>query len=241
MRCIGIDLAWGERATTAVVALEGDAVLDWRDALGADDEILAFVDSLDDGGPLLIGIDAPTCVPNESGRRPVDGLLSRAMRRWDAGPHPANRRLLSRADGSVRGERLVDALTESNIHHTPAHGVYRACFEVYPHPAHVALFGLEKTLKYKAKSGRTRADRNAAFVRYADLLHTLPLNLPGWTCRDPATMTVSALKRHEDALDALTCAYIARLHGLRQTYIAGDEASGHTVFSSVARDAGDAS
>lgn len=223
---IGIDLAWGAKNTTAVAALVGDAdgvrLVAFAEALGSDADILDFVAAQDNGGGLLIGIDAPTLVPNESGKRSCEAILSRCLRRVEAGPHPANRRLLSGADGTIRGERLVANLAERGIAHTPyledLPEPLRAVFEVFPHPAHVALFGLEKTLKYKTKPGRTLEMRHAVFRRYAALLHSLadaapslilPPETSAWIDRDPAQLRPAALKRHEDALDALTCAYIA--------------------------------
>ena len=246
---IGIDLAWGAKNTTAAVALRGDATaaafLAVSEALTDDAEILAFVAAHDDGGAMIIAIDAPTRVPNESGRRPCEAILSRCMRRAEAGPHPANRRLLSGADGIIRGERLVAALESQGIKHTPylemSPAPVRAAFEAFPHPAHIALFALEKTLKYKAKPGRTAEGRHIVLRQYADLLRSLtaadpPLHLSeetaDWMLRDPATLKSAALKRHEDALDALTCAYIALYRhrwGDDRCPVVGDLESGYIV------------
>jgi predicted RNase H-like nuclease len=267
MRYIGIDLAWGTKNTTAAVVLEGaDAnpttnangvkgakLTAYADALTDDDSILAFVAAHDDGGGLLVAIDAPTWVPNETGRRPCEALLAQQMRRYDAGPHPANRTLLAAPDGTIRGERLVVALEKQGIAHTPyflplsldtQHPTLntspRACFEVFPHPAHVVLFGLEKTLKYKAKKGGDAASRQAAFRRYAELLGTLqnadpPLEIPpqfDLLRRDPAALMPRDLKRHEDTLDALTCAYVALYRhrwGDERTTVLGDLTNGYIV------------
>jgi predicted RNase H-like nuclease len=228
-RYIGIDLAWGGRTTTAAVVLEGvnenprdgARYVDMVDDLTDDDSIIAFIRSQDGGENILVGIDAPTVVPNATGRRPCEAVLARCLRRQEAGPHPANRGLLAR-DGSVRGERLVARLEEYGILHTPyvsiVPGITRAVFEVFPHPAHIALFGLERTLKYKAKPDRTREQRLSAYRRYTHLLEGLreadpPLLLPQhatfWLRRDPSKLGTAALKRHEDALDAITCAYVA--------------------------------
>ena len=194
MKYIGIDLAWGSKNTTAAVVLDGDllrgaTLTAAADALLTDAEILAFVDANDSGDGLLVAIDAPTIVPNATGRRPCEAILSRCMAKAQAGPHPANRTLLSGTDGTVRGERIAAALAGRGLPQTPylrslpADKPLRAAFEVFPHPAHVALFGLEKTLKYKAKPKRTAETRHAEYRRYADLLFSLrgadpPLFLP---------------------------------------------------------------
>jgi predicted RNase H-like nuclease len=254
MLYVGIDLAWGEKNTTAVVILSGSndikagaSLLAVEEALSTDSDILDFLKthekSADDG--LLIGIDAPTLVPNNTGKRPCETILSSCLRRQEAGPHPANRTLLSGVDGTVRGERLVVALEEMGVVHTPYLNQLphppRAVFEVFPHPAHIALFGLEKTIKYKAKPGRTRetrVDEYRRYVRYLEGLATadppliLPENTDAWHRQDPALLRPGALKRYEDALDALTCAYVALYRyrwGDARCPVVGNMTSGYIV------------
>lgn len=249
MRYVGIDLAWGNRNTTAVFALEavpdGAKYYAHADALTDDASITDFVAGCDDGKGLLIAIDAPTVVPNETGRRPCEAVLSRCLRVQEAGPHPANRTLLAGADGTVRGERLVERLVQQlGVVHTPyvTGNEPRAVFEAFPHPAHIALFDLPKTLKYKKKPGRDREYRDGEFRRYAALLAGLAAADPRLSLtpdsfpqlwRDPSELSTEvALKRYEDMLDALTCAYIAayhhRWHGTRSVVI-GDLDSGYIV------------
>jgi predicted RNase H-like nuclease len=164
----------GNRNRTAAIALcsaaSGLEYLAHADNLTDNESIADFVGACDNDGGLVVAVDAPTCVPNETGRRPCEAILSRCMRAYNAGPHPANRTLLSNPDGNIRGETLVALLGERlGIAHTP-HLVGespRAVFEAFPHPAHVALFDLAKTLKYKKKTGRHRASRDAEFRRTA--------------------------------------------------------------------------
>lgn len=252
VRYMGIDLAWGSRNTSAVVVLEGDpnrgaTLLAAAEALGGDDEILAFVDRWDTGGGALIALDAPTIVPNETGRRPCETILSRCLAKAQAGAHPANRTLLAGPDGTVRGERIAAALAAQGFPQTPflntlaADKPPRAAFEVFPHPAHVALFGLDKTLKYKAKPKRTVETRHAEFRRYAAFLAALrhadpPLFLPEdsdfQVGRDTTALLPAALKRHEDTLDALTCAYVALYRhrwGDERCSVVGDLEAGFIV------------
>jgi predicted RNase H-like nuclease len=77
---------------------------------------------------------------------------------------------------------------------------------------------LERTLKYKAKPGRTRETRQIEYRRYAAFLMELgdadpPLFLPVdaqfQVERETADLKPAARKRYEDTLDALTCAYVA--------------------------------
>lgn len=249
MRYIGIDLAWGTRSTTAAVVLTGDttgvAYHAHVDALTNNEAIMDFVQTHggEPGAGLLVAIDAPTLVLNATGRRPCEAFLSRHLRKQEAGAHPANRTLLSDENGEVRGEALVALLeTRLAITHTPHFDrlglAPRAAFEVFPHPAHIALFGIEKTLKYKKKPGRDRDYRNEEFRRYIAFLLALnaadpPLNVPPDFLPDPITfVTEAALKRYEDRLDALTCAYVAAYHHRHhadRSIVIGDMETGYIV------------
>jgi predicted RNase H-like nuclease len=226
---------------------QGAVLLAFADALLTDDEILAFVAANDTGEGLLVAIDAPTIVPNSTGRRPCEAILSRCMAKAQAGPHPANRTLLTGTDGTIRGERIANALAAQSIPQTPyltglpIDKPRRAAFEVFPHPAHIALFGLEKTLKYKAKPKRTGETRLAEFRRYIDCLSALrfadpplafPTEGPLFLEQEITTLKSAALKRYEDTLDALTCAYIALYYhrwGKAKCAILGDLETGFIV------------
>ncbi len=245
MRYIGIDLAWGTRNTTAAVALSGDAsgvsYHAHADALTDNDAIADFVQVCDNGDGLLIAVDAPTLVPNLTGRRLCEAILSRALRKQEAGAHPANRSLLADANGAVRGEMLTTLLeARLGVSHTPylTGNAPRAVFEVFPHPAHIALFGLEKTLKYKRKAGRDRAFRNGEFARYVSFLSALSVADPAlylpddWLVSTESLPTEVALKRYEDRLDALTCAYVAAYHYRwqdKKSVVIGDLTDGYIV------------
>lgn len=252
MLFLGLDLAWGKTNSSGGVVLKAQAgepatVQDVQEALGDDESILAWVDTWDAAagrGGLLLGVDAPLLVPNETGKRPCEAEVGRRFAKFQAGAHPANRTLFR---GYVRGEDLVRRLDERGIvHHphldAPQDGALRRVMEVFPHPAHVLLFGLAKTLKYKAKTGRTLQSRWAAFAEYGSLLrglqaHPPPLRLPAdWPPTDVTGVTGGALKRLEDGLDALTCAYVVYYywwHGPRGGEVIGDMTHGYIVVPRV--------
>src|SRR5262249_34675872 len=155
---------WSPRNPTGAAVIQGDlapsglsGTLIETALLGDLEQIVAYVAQHAGDGPALVAVDAPLWVPNATGRRPAEALLSQVFQRYDAGPHPANRGLPAFRNG-VRGEQLVEALAAHGIAHDRATieaGVAaRQVVEVYPHPAMVALFDLDKTLKYKAKPNR---------------------------------------------------------------------------------------
>lgn len=246
---VGIDLAWSARNATGIAALrwsESDHIarlIDCRLAR-SDEDILAAVKSVDNPN-IVVAIDAPTVVPNAEGRRPADTKISAAFRRFHAGAYPANRRLLANHQGDqVRGEVIAQRLeSELQIIHraeinprTPM----RQCFEAFPHPAMVVLFQLDRTLPYKARAARSLADRLTAFAQYHRLIRdqltalepAILLTDSLATLLDDLPHTPTALKRHEDQLDALLCAYIALYYwywGAEHCHIFGNFREGYTV------------
>jgi predicted RNase H-like nuclease len=162
--------------------------------------------------PLLIAIDAPLHVPNVTGKRLGDALISKVFGKYGAGAHPANRTLLSKYNGGVlRGERLIAQLAALNVQHTPyliAQGAVRCAFEVYPHAAMIGLFKLPHALRYKRKSGLSRADQEAAWQAYARHLRAIAAAVPPLKLPEPL-LEAAWCKAEEDKRDAVLCAYIA--------------------------------
>ena len=250
MLFLGLDLAWGAKNTSGGCVLScspsiGDKgiVLDITETLGDDDEIVAWVRRWNgEAGAegLLLGVDAPLVVPNRTGKRPCEAEIGRRFARFQAGAHPANRTIFR---DNVRGERLVARLAEEGILDNPYLDLprqvgRRQMMEVFPHPAHIVLFGLARTLKYKAKPGRDYPSRWAAMNEYSRHLreltaHDPPLELPpDWPPADTTGRIAGALKRLEDGMDALTCAYIVYWywwHGPAGAEVMGDLTDGYIV------------
>ena len=217
---IGIDLAWSERNPSGAAVIRDGRLFAHTGSLGRTSEIVDFVgEHVSRRQGSIVAVDAPLRVPNETGSRVCDQTLSRDWRRFHAGAYPASRQLLAR-DGVVRGEALTAALTERfkfiETDVIPQQTKARLVCEVYPHPALISLFGLERILKYKRGRGRTYEERWQEFERYRSLLRGLrkanpPLRgtkqfLKG---TDVVGLRGAALQAYEDSLDALTCAYIA--------------------------------
>jgi histidinol-phosphate phosphatase family protein len=236
MRFVGIDLAWSPRNRSGGVVLsqEGKTVRA-TGSLGDDDEVLDFaVKVIPAGQPGLVAIDAPLAVPNESGGRPCDRQVAAVFGRFEAAPYPANRRNLSRY-GGLRAESIRQRLQQLGFRHDPlvTHRIpTRQVIEVFPHPATVSLFHLDRTLKYKARRGRGYPLRWRELGRLRERLRSLadgnpPLYLPPDIAQTPVEgLRGKAFKEAEDLLDAVICAYSALYawhHGPRGHAIYGPE------------------
>jgi histidinol-phosphate phosphatase family protein len=242
VRFAGIDLAWSPRNRSGGVVLsETGQVLAASATLGDDEAVLDFItQGVPNGAPGLVAIDAPLTVPNETGGRPCDRQVAAIFRRFEAAPYLANRRNLSRY-GGLRAEALRQRLQFLGFGRHPyirRQQPARQVVEVFPHPATVSLFGLERTLKYKARSGRSYSLRWRELTRLRDSLASLanaapPLKLPS----DLARMRIEGLrgsrfKETEDLLDAMVCAYSASYawhHGPRGYAVYGDADEGHIL------------
>ena len=232
MYFVGVDLAWGQRNPTGVAVLDDAGRLQHVGAAGADDDVLAHLAPYTDG-PCVVAIDAPLVVTNPAGTRPCETALNRDFRRFDAGAHPANTSLAWFADGG-RGARLCRAL---GLDLDPRSPSPRRALEVYPHAAAVVLFGLDRVLKYKHKQGRDFAGLQSELLRLVRLIETLPdldVDYPEWqrlTASVRAAVRKSELRRAEDPIDAVLCAYVARfatMHPERVT-VYGEPATGCIV------------
>ena len=240
----GIDLAWARRNPTGVAVVDSGGDLVCVGAVRGDDEILATVHPYV-RGDCLVAFDAPLVVNNPTGQRPAETALNRDFRRFEAGAHPCNTGKPEFAAGPRAGH-LAAAL---GLDLDPRSSVTRRAIEVYPHAATVALFRLERTLKYKAKPGRTVDRLKSELLLLMDGLERLaqapiPLRVAahdGWlTLRRAVTAAQrkSELRRAEDPVDAVVCAYVA-LYAQRcpdQVTIYGDLDTGYIVTPSLPAD-----
>ncbi|HSR33253.1 MAG TPA: DUF429 domain-containing protein [Anaerolineae bacterium] len=242
MRFIGVDLAWSPRNPSggAILSDTGE-LLTSTGLLGDDDAILEFITTaIPSNAQGLVAIDAPLAVPNESGGRPCDRQVAAIFGRFEAAPYPANRQNLA-TYGGLRAETIRERLQLLGFRHDPSiimQGRTRQVIEVFPHPATVSLFHLDRTLKYKARSKRDYTLRWHELTRLRDNLLSLanaipPLRLPS----SMATMRIEglrgkSLKEAEDLLDALVCAYSALYawyHGPQGYGVYGNADEGHIL------------
>ncbi|MBI3757425.1 MAG: DUF429 domain-containing protein [Deltaproteobacteria bacterium] len=245
---IGVDLAWSSRNPTGLAALRwhGDIaslIEPLPEALVYTDyEIASYVKQVAATGGVVVAIDAPLIVPNQTGRRLGEAELNSVFARSHAGAHPANReRLAGYNNGTVRGEDVLAQLHTLSIRHDPfltPRTQTRQAFEVYPHPAMVVLFHLDKVLKYKAKPRILHDERLAAFRQYQHHLFNLRNIVPALALPEALLSEThlakkgKALKAYEDQLDAVFCAYLALYYwwwGAERCRIFGDVENGYIV------------
>lgn len=242
MYFVGVDLAWGERSPTGVAAVDDDGALRHVDVAASDEDVLAQLSPYV-SGDCVVAIDAPLVVTNPSGNRPCESALNRDFRRFDAGAHPANTGLAWFADGG-RGARLCSAL---DLDLDPRADSRRRAMEVYPHAASIVLFGLSKTLKYKQKRGRDVTQIRSELLRLIGFIEDLATASPSLdvaACRQWAALAAavgtatrkSELRRAEDPIDAVLCAYIARYaaHRPDDVTVYGDAFTGCIVTPGLA-------
>jgi predicted RNase H-like nuclease len=217
---IGIDMAWkinGNHSGVAVmigdeneVTLKGVSVnVDTMEGVVDFVRPHAAVDT-------VIAIDAPLVVKNESGQRPCEREIGRTFGRYHASCHTSN---LGRPYAKT-GMCLVGELRKLGFRHDfdLAQAKQRAgrwVLEVYPHPAMVRLFGLGKIIPYKKGSvveRRVGLDKLRCYLGdLGDGSRGLVMSavLAELLARDLEQMRGADLKKYEDTLDAVFCAYLA--------------------------------
>jgi len=242
MYFVGLDLAWGEKNQSGVAVVDPDGRLlhigGAQDDASITSAIAPFIRD-----ECLVAIDAPLIVRNPTGRRPCEAALNRDFQRFDAGARPAFTGKPEFA-GMPRGARLAQALGLDIDPDSPA---TRRAIEVYPHPATVALFGLDRTLKYKR--GEVE-DRRRELLRLMTLIEGLEEATPrlrvnhnvAWVelrNRVSAATRQMQLDRDEDPVDAVMCAYVALYRSRRpeDVTVYGDLATGYIVTPTLPGDA----
>jgi predicted RNase H-like nuclease/ppGpp synthetase/RelA/SpoT-type nucleotidyltranferase len=234
---VGLDLAWGERKPTGVAVVDDEGGLVHLSAQTDDDSILGSITPFvaDD---CVAGIDAPLIVTNPTGNRPCEAALNRDFRAFQSGAHPSNTGKPEFADGT-RGGRLAAAL---DLDLDPFSARPRRALEVYPHAASVALFRLGRTLKYKAKPGRNVEKLRSELLTLMDLIEGLQdrdvalrvAHHDDWRRLRRAAETAtrkSELRRVEDPVDSVLCAYVARysVHRPDDVTVYGDADTGYIL------------
>jgi predicted RNase H-like nuclease len=236
MKFLGIDLGWTSGASGLCCLVWQDGQLHLQ-ALHRELAIADILDWVDHHAPgseaAMIAVDAPTLIPNQSGMRVPDRLAHQYFGRYHAGCYPANL-------GHTFAQRTVGfglSLEQRGFVHAPvltAQQPGRYQIEVFPHPAMVSLFGLDRILKYKKGTLAERRPELAKLRQYS--LDRLPKLEPRLILSETALPEIPlkglALKAVEDRLDSLICAYVAAhwwYWGLTRNWVLGDRDTGYIV------------
>lgn len=184
------------------------------------------------GQPIeLVTVDMPVANISFTTRRPADQGISRAFGRYKCSTHSPS----AMRPGAI-GRMVSEGFQEHGYEvatTATAVGASMKLLEVYPHTALLRLLNVDERFQYKAgKSlnywpGRSPRNRIALLLENFQTIITvlgkhiddivLPLPTP------TEVITLTSLKRYEDAIDALICAWvgICYLNGTAEPY--GDE------------------
>lgn len=248
MKFIGIDFGWMSGAS-------GLCCLNWQNGElelldlnrhSTIEDILGWIDEWAPAPePAIVAADAPTLIPNAIGMRLPDKLTHKYFGRYHAGCYPAN--LSSRFAERTVGLGL--SLETRGFVHAPViepRRNERYQIEVFPHPAIVNLFGLDRILKYKKGRLSERRLELAKLQHY--IVNILPVLEPKLDVLKPqgaqkkqpldilcnlSALSGSNLKDIEDRLDALICAYVGAhwwYWGLERNLVLGDRTTGYIVI-----------
>lgn len=234
---VGVDLAWGNRNPDGFcISWFGDGLDEIPSILSCgtasdDVDLFEWINVVSSADQILVMVDAPLICVNEHGMRPVDRECNRLYRKFEAGCHPVNLNLCSRPLQVAEHLRRLDFAITADLGKSN-----RIATEVYPHPAMIRLFGLEKTIKYKRGLVATKRKE---FSRYQDHLGAfLQREIPwfGDRANFGSVLTDSWTKPNEDKLDAVLCFLIGYWHlkyNGERSEILGDDETGHMLIPKV--------
>ena len=161
----------------------------------------------------VVAVDMPLSFERITKRREADRAISRMFGGMGCGTHSPS----ATRPGGI-SDNLRESLDSLGYGLAVSKPDASTVVEVYPHPALLCLLDRDYRVPYKVAKSRKywpgmslhqRADRLVAEFRYiyeglTETIRAIPEFLPAL----PYEGTLSSLKRHEDALDALICAWV---------------------------------
>ncbi len=208
---VGIDLAWGDKKPDGLCLIRADrnsAEIVETALTQGDDALSQWLKTrIPAGEPALLAVDAPLIAPNPTGCRPVDRQISVDFGKYHAACHSANSKRCARPLRVSNLLRLDGFSIDFDLRNDS-----RMAAEVYPHPAMIRLFEIEKIVKYK--KGLVAAKRQE-FARLQELIRaclkrSFPKIIVASTVK--TLLEASWSKGGEDQTDALFCAMIGYRH-----------------------------
>lgn len=161
----------------------------------------------------VVALDLPLARGPITGRREADQAVSRAFGAKGCGTHSPSTTRPGRVSETMRSGLEAAGFRLAT---DPGDPRSRAILEVYPHTALLSLLGANRRIPYKASKARsywpdaTPASRRVRLLdQWRSIVAALrdrvevALDLP----RSPSSF--ASMKRYEDAIDSLLCAWVA--------------------------------
>ena len=223
MIVLGIDAAWTSHHASGVAVVTGSRGA-WRCRVAASsyadffryagcDGLLQATEAIAGARPDVIAVDMPLARLPITSRRPCDNMLSSAFGARGCGVHSS-----TPARPGIVSEALMSELRRAGYELAVAGSSPGSLqiLEVYPHAALLCLLKANYRVPYKVgrmrqywphaepseRLQKLRAELRRILVGLRPHLSDLTLRLP------PASARPSELKRFEDALDGVICAWI---------------------------------
>lgn len=242
---VGFDSAWTDRDPGGIAwaTFEQDRLL----ALPAPEPV-RFEDAAriierlrDECQYVLVAIDQPTLVPNETGMRPVERVAASLISKLRGGVQPANRGKRDRVKREMFGPdapiwkflNRIGARENPPAARTATHGLH--LMEVYPALALPALepeiMKRERRACYNPNKKFSLSDWRlvaSTVQRHAGALRLAPLS--GWA--GEVARLAAPTKRDQDRLDAAVCLLVAlywRRAPRNRSVVIGDSRTGYMV------------
>jgi len=232
-RCIALAPSY-----EAFISLSNGSDVDWNAPRfnGGMPEINSLLDAASRLGGVhvdLVTIDMPVATVKITGRRQADDCISKEYGGRGCGTHTPS---------SMRPGKIGKYITEqfeaagySIATKTELPGRTMRLVEVYPHPALLTLLGSEYRIPYKVAKSLRYWPKTTTVQRIEKLLNEfqtiigtlarifgpIPLRLP----QAVEVPSLATLKRYEDAIDALLCAWVGICYLEGKAIAFGDETS----------------
>ena len=219
MKIIGIDLAWQSENNTTALAIGNLTsnslhISRIHESLNSLDDIIETIKNEDDVQGL--SIDAPLIINNATGQRACERELGQEYGGRKASCHTSNTTLYPNAASTT----LSNYLSDDKFKPLGSPKSEKWQIECYPHPALIEIFGLPERLPYKKGNVATRKQGQVNLANHLKSLEnsnilklTIDNSCALYLDEDHIrSLAGASLKRNEDALDSIVCAYVGALY-----------------------------
>jgi len=192
MYYIGIDPSWTGKNNTAIIVCNDNLKVIQHCYSKDINEMLRAIVAYNDA---IIGVDAPLIIKNQTGHRSHEIEFLRLFSPYKLGLHAVNKNRFA----YFFPEKLYAELTKLGFSFENNN-----IYEVYPHATVMVLFNNMKVLQYKSKY---RLD-----IQRKNLMQLINVMCKLIDCKDLFPVTIAQakkkeLKKYEDLIDAVICAY----------------------------------